>query len=244
MIKFFRKIRQNMIKENKVSKYFIYAIGEIVLVVIGILIALQINNWNEQRKSNQLSKEFHQKLADELDGVIIRFKGDANRAAELVNYIGKTVIILKKGHLTKKGKDTLDFTLRNFFQFVRIEGKLKTFQELESTGQLGLIYNKELKFKTLEYLSLFEAVSKMYDQMASQVNETEIVDKHVTLLVDPNSINSKLDYNFKHLADDKFLIIRLARFGFFWQTKQFFSESISESSKKLKEAYIAEINEK
>lgn len=242
MIKFFRRIRQRLLSENKFSKYLIYAIGEIILVVIGILIALQINNWNQQRKSNQLSKEFHQKLADELDAVSIRFKGDADRAKQLVNYIGKSVIILKNGQLTKKGKDSLDFTLRNFFQFVRIEGKLKTFQELESTGQLGLIYNKDLKSKTLEYLALFEAVSKMYDQMANQVNETEIVDKHVTLLLDPNSINSKLDYNFKDLVNDKFLINRLARFGYFWQTKQFFSESLSESSRKLKEAYLTELN--
>jgi hypothetical protein len=50
MIKFFRKIRQNLLSENKFSKYLIYAIGEIILVVIGILIALSINNWNEDRK--------------------------------------------------------------------------------------------------------------------------------------------------------------------------------------------------
>jgi len=50
MIKFFRKIRQKMLTENKFSKYLIYAIGEIILVVIGILIALQINNWNEVQK--------------------------------------------------------------------------------------------------------------------------------------------------------------------------------------------------
>jgi hypothetical protein len=50
MIKFFRRIRQNLLNEGKTSKYFKYAIGEIVLVVIGILIALQINNWNENRK--------------------------------------------------------------------------------------------------------------------------------------------------------------------------------------------------
>jgi lipocalin len=50
MIKFFRKIRQKLLSENKFSKYMIYAIGEIILVVIGILIALQINNWNEQQK--------------------------------------------------------------------------------------------------------------------------------------------------------------------------------------------------
>jgi len=49
MIKFFRKIRQQLLTENKFSKYLLYAIGEIVLVVIGILIALQINNWNIER---------------------------------------------------------------------------------------------------------------------------------------------------------------------------------------------------
>lgn len=50
MIKFFRKIRHRLLNENKFSKYLIYAIGEIFLVVIGILIALQINNWNEAKK--------------------------------------------------------------------------------------------------------------------------------------------------------------------------------------------------
>ena len=53
MIKFFRKIRQKMLSENKVSQYLLYAIGEIVLVVIGILIALQINNWNINRISDK-----------------------------------------------------------------------------------------------------------------------------------------------------------------------------------------------
>jgi len=57
MIKFFRHIRQRMIKENRVSKYLLYAIGEIVLVVIGILIALQINNWNSERKEANLEEE-------------------------------------------------------------------------------------------------------------------------------------------------------------------------------------------
>ena len=66
MIKFFRKIRQNMIKENKVSKYFLYAIGEIVLVVIGILIALSVNNWNEKQKLIKQELEILLELRDEI----------------------------------------------------------------------------------------------------------------------------------------------------------------------------------
>ncbi|WP_071341929.1 DUF6090 family protein [Maribacter sp. 1_2014MBL_MicDiv] len=71
MIKFFRKIRQKLLSENKFGKYLTYAIGEIVLVVIGILIALQINNWNEEHKANlkeltilkSLEKEFNSNKA-------------------------------------------------------------------------------------------------------------------------------------------------------------------------------------
>jgi hypothetical protein len=53
MIKFFRKIRQNLLKENKTGKYFKYAIGEIVLVVIGILIAIQLNEWRNDNVNNK-----------------------------------------------------------------------------------------------------------------------------------------------------------------------------------------------
>ena len=75
MIKFFRKIRQNLLMENKTSKYFKYAIGEIVLVVIGILIALQINNWNENRKSKQAVRVALSSLISDLkkDTLQLRF---------------------------------------------------------------------------------------------------------------------------------------------------------------------------
>ena len=65
MIKFFRHIRQTLIMENKTSKYLKYAIGEIILVVVGILIALQINNWNENRKLKNV--EFQTLLALQVD---------------------------------------------------------------------------------------------------------------------------------------------------------------------------------
>ena len=67
MIKFFRQIRQNLLLEGKTGKYLKYAIGEIVLVVIGILIALQINNWNENRLKNKTVKTYLNSLIQDLN---------------------------------------------------------------------------------------------------------------------------------------------------------------------------------
>ena len=69
MIKFFRKIRQKLLAEGKLRKYLLYAIGEILLVVIGILIALQVNNWNIEKKSERKAEELAKNLLQELRGV-------------------------------------------------------------------------------------------------------------------------------------------------------------------------------
>lgn len=66
MLKFFRRIRQHLLSENKLSKYSFYAIGEILLVVIGILIALQINNWNNERNNDKIEQQYIARLVNEL----------------------------------------------------------------------------------------------------------------------------------------------------------------------------------
>ncbi|MFC4721239.1 DUF6090 family protein [Geojedonia litorea] len=83
MIKIFRKLRHQLLNQSKFSKYLIYAIGEIILVVIGILIALQINNWNEQQKNlakeqtilKQLYNEYQSNLAQLDEKVLMRNEG-------------------------------------------------------------------------------------------------------------------------------------------------------------------------
>lgn len=66
MIKLFRKIRFDLMKQNKMSKYFKYAIGEIILVVVGILIALQINEWNQAKKDRKLEKQYYCRLLEDV----------------------------------------------------------------------------------------------------------------------------------------------------------------------------------
>ncbi|GAB5550964.1 MAG: hypothetical protein Sapg2KO_05550 [Saprospiraceae bacterium] len=71
MLKFFRKIRQRLLNQGKLRRYFVYAIGEIFLVVIGILIALQVNNWNELRKGERIKQKYIQALQDDLEGNVV-----------------------------------------------------------------------------------------------------------------------------------------------------------------------------
>ena len=94
MIKFFRKIRQKLLSENKFSKYLMYAIGEILLVVIGILIALNINNWNEKQKElakeqlilKQLNSEYKSNL-NQLDQKILMRNEALEACNNLLNHI-------------------------------------------------------------------------------------------------------------------------------------------------------------
>jgi hypothetical protein len=76
MIKFFRKIRQQLLAENKFHKYLVYALGEIALVMIGILLALQVNNWNEQRKDRVTEQLMLTALQEDLLINVARLKKD------------------------------------------------------------------------------------------------------------------------------------------------------------------------
>lgn len=71
MIKFFREIRQKMLKNNKFSKYLLYAIGEILLVMIGIILAFQVNKWNENRLENELEIKLINDIKTGLEGDLI-----------------------------------------------------------------------------------------------------------------------------------------------------------------------------
>lgn len=103
MIKFFRKIRQNLLLENKTSKYFKYAIGEIVLVVIGILIALQINNWNNNQQERQYEKQILLEIQKSLqkDYTLFGFLGDRITSKDQAI---DSLLLVRQGYLELEDK--------------------------------------------------------------------------------------------------------------------------------------------
>ena len=84
MLRFFRQIRQRLLTDNKFSKYLLYAVGEILLVVIGILIALQVDNWNEERKD---SKTLISILENEKISIAIEIEKEENQIQEINGWI-------------------------------------------------------------------------------------------------------------------------------------------------------------
>jgi hypothetical protein len=141
MIKFFRKIRQQLLNENKFSKYLLYAIGEIVLVVIGILIALQINNWNENKKSSEFEYEMFTQILENLKQdkqTLKKIKANFNRAIRSSNKILETSPFEYKS-------DSLKFWLADIIQFQRFQPITNSYEALKSKG-LDKVSDKELRF--------------------------------------------------------------------------------------------------
>jgi hypothetical protein len=241
MIKFFRHIRIQLLGEGKTGKYFKYAIGEILLVVIGILIALQINTWNENRLEKTKSKEYHERIIEDLDFMIMTMEGEIKRSTEVKTYITAALHILQNKALNNNNKDTLDFALKNYYQFVLIDGRLNSIEEMKSSGQLGLIYNKDLKRSIDGYLSYLNAVSKIYQQISRVINEDNVIEKHLFIKTVDNNLNNKVIYDFNVISNDQTFINKLSTIAVSWQTKKSFSEKALRNSKQLKQQIQEEL---
>ena len=141
MIKFFRKIRQNLISEGKTVKYLKYAIGEIVLVVIGILIALQINNWNEHRKE----AIFEQQILKEINMSILQNIGYLDMGIKSNNIaINSCRVILNHFEKNLPYTDSLDSHFSNSLSWFYPSLNNNAYESLKSDG-LHLIKNDSIR---------------------------------------------------------------------------------------------------
>jgi len=151
MIKFFRKIRQKLVSENKFSKYLLYAIGEIILVVIGILIALQINNWNEQRKLKQEQKVVLAALLGDFKTNKILIQ-EGTKRHKYHKDLGLTWINLMREDTTNVRKTShLDSLVFWGPEYEVIDFVDASLNNVINSEKLDLVANTELKQRLIEY---------------------------------------------------------------------------------------------
>ena len=157
MIKFFRKIRQNLIMKNKTGKYFKYAIGEIILVVIGILIALQINNWNEQRKEQKRADAFVKKLItqtkyniNETEKSIQRYDNFYQTSKRLVSIIGNEP--------SPETDAKIDSLVSANFRDYHLNLDLNVIIEARENGDLALLHSDTIRHSLYELTKKNDAI--------------------------------------------------------------------------------------
>ena len=160
MIKFFRKIRQTLLEKNRVSKYLIYAFGEIILVVIGILIALQINDWNENRK-NSIAE---QKL---LNALLIEFESNLKILEDNIklndNNIKNSLLLgeYTNPNLSSFKEKEISLLLLGVFKdeprFFPIQG---TIEEIINSGKLSILSNSNLRKALSDWQSKVDNINR------------------------------------------------------------------------------------
>lgn len=187
MIKFFRKIRQKLAYENNLSKYSRYAIGEILLVVIGILIALQINNWNENRKNNtkeqfllaSINKEFKANKI-QLDTVLFYHENALKSCEKLISMFP---IDSERDNL-----DTISKHIFNTTQTWTFNPSQGSINGMINTSSFDIISNDELR-----------GILVSWQDLVLDFQEGEILGRNVVYnQMDPFfSKNLDFDFNFK-----------------------------------------------
>ncbi|MEO0572896.1 MAG: DUF6090 family protein [Bacteroidota bacterium] len=176
MIKFFRRIRQSLLSENprerhagKFSRYLLYAIGEIVLVVIGILIALQINEWNDVKKAKKAEIGVLQDLKEEfksnqkelfLQKEVVSKAFDANN--KLMSLFNK-----EKSYLLSKNIDSLIFFSVEFDRYSPTENVL---QDLLQSGRLALVSNDSLRSLLFDWTRVLKVAEERYIDCNSKLD--------------------------------------------------------------------------
>jgi cell division protein FtsL len=185
MIKFFRHIRKRLLSENRLGKYILYAVGEIFLVVIGILIALQINIWNEERKELAIEvkilKEMKLALEDDIKNLQINERSYRNVKRSLE-------IIKEQLPLETPTNDSLEYAFSTFLFNNSVSPNIVAYETLKAKG-IDLISNDSLRKQIIE---VYEIGYKYYQDRAKDqfLSETFIQEYCATLF-------NKLDHFFR-----------------------------------------------
>lgn len=203
MIKFFRKIRQNLISGGKTAKYLKYAVGEIILVVIGILIALQLNNWNTDHKAGieelSLLKEMKYNLESDLKDCL----WNINKNQELITSNLKVINHLKA---REPFTDSLGMHYGNLLGTTTQLRNMSAYDHLKSKG-MTLIQNDSLRQRiTIVYSARYYYIEMKELQYDNQIQLNQVIPQLNGKIVIDNTTKTGYPIDLENLYDDRYLI--------------------------------------
>lgn len=159
----FKNIRRFLLKQNKVKSYLLYAIGEIVLVVIGILIALQVNNWNEKRKMAENELYYLQRLED--DFRTNKLIADQNiQFCEIQRNNADLVLKSFQEELNPQESAKWFYAVNQLWFLPHNKYVANTWDELNNTGNINLISNKQILRKIGDFYTRVSSAEQLEEE--------------------------------------------------------------------------------
>lgn len=194
MIGFFRRIRKKLADQNKFVQYSRYAVGEIVLVMIGILLALQVNNWNEERKNKIIEKETLMSLNSDLESALsqLNYKIVQNQGFKTNDSILLDIIHYKKS----VSKDSIENLILGHIFSPGFDPELGTLNEILSTGKMDVIRNRDLRNHISTWNKYMDELFEVDEKLAhldlqikeplysEQIPMKNALHKYLTIIID------------------------------------------------------------
>lgn len=168
MIPFFRRLRKQLADDNKPLKYIRYAIGEIVLVVIGILIALSINNWNEERKDAILEKKYLESIRKELE-INIKTATSEKQFQDFQIHNVEVILNCLDNNCTDNQTELAVAIEHVGFQ-TTVNFTKNVWNELYATGNIGILKNDSIKNNLVELYRNMNEVTSLEEREWSKYN--------------------------------------------------------------------------
>ncbi len=213
MLRFFRQLRNRLLTDNKISKYLLYAIGEIVLVVIGILIALQINAWNEDVKNRKAEGEFYSDILNDLSRDSLKLEGLILFYQNRIEHAGWLLGKIRAAERNVDGEEIGKRTEPLYIGPLPVSYN-STYEAAKNSGAFGSFRNKDILknlnqfYADIEELDgILEATMRWLETSLEPIMSAHPVN-YITAESGAYMITSELDnlnefYEFVSAIDDK-----------------------------------------
>jgi len=176
MINLLRRIRRNMVTEKKSDLYLVYAIGEVVLVVLGILIALQIDNWNENKKTSNIEQQYLLALKGEFEYNKAELSNVMKLNREFTDHALKISDYTGPGNPGIPEKEFAALGMSSFSTEVHYNPTQGVLDEIISSGKLGIFSNDELKFALSSWSAVLDRA--LWQERTHETLRVQIVEMY------------------------------------------------------------------
>lgn len=223
-------------EQNKARTYLLYAMGEILLVVIGILIALQVNNWNEVRKDRIKSVEYHARLVEDLERTIRTSENLNATSSRVLSSIKYTVDLLNsKTEPSAEDREQIEFAIIWVSRFNYQFSEMSTYDEMKSNGDLSLIYNTDTRNKLINFNEYVVSVDEIFNRLGGAIaNNQSFMSKYILPVVDPETLEISNTYNFLDMANDREFINEFSGLSVHWRGNAWFTNQVMDKARDLK----------